>query len=149
MRIEKSIEINQPVEKVFEFVWNPENDPLWQTQVREAKITSDGPLGVGSTTSQTAHFLGRSIETTGEITEHVQNQKFAWKSTSGPVAGEGLFTFESVADGQTKFTMAVDLDIGGFFKVAEPLVARSSKRQVDANLANLKDLLEADADGGD
>lgn len=144
VRIEKSVVINLPIEKVFEFVVNPENDPLWQAQIQKAKVTSDGSLGVGSTVLQTAHFLGRPIETAAKVTEYEQNRKLAWKSTSGPIAGEGLNTFESVGEGQTKVTINADLDVGGFFKLAEPLVARSGRRQTEANLANLKDLLEAE-----
>lgn len=149
LRLEKSVVINQPIEKVFEFVGNPENDSLWQTQIQEAKITSDGPIGVGSTTSQTAHFLGRGIETTGEITKYERNRMFAWKSTSGPIPGEGQTTVEAEGEGQTKVTIMANLDIGGFFKLAEPLVARSGRRQIEANMANLKDILEAVADGVD
>ena len=148
-KFEKSVVINQSLEKTFEFVVNPENEPLWQTQVQEAKSTSDGPIGVGSTSAQTAHFLGRQIETTGEITEYEQNGHWAWKSTSGPIGGTGRTSFEAVGEGQTRVTTSADLDIGGFFKVAEPLVARSAKRLMESNLANLKDLLEAEADSGD
>jgi len=149
LRVENSVVINQPIEEVFAFVSNTENGPLWQTQVQEAKVTSDGPFGVGSTTAQTAHFLGRGIETEGEITEYEQNRKIAWKSTSGPIPGEGQNTFEAVGEGQTKFTLTAELDIGGFFKLAEPLVARSARRQMEANLDNLKDILEADADSSE
>jgi hypothetical protein len=33
--------------------------------------------------------------------------------------------------------------MGGFFKLAEPLVVRMLNRQFETNFANLKDLLEA------
>ncbi len=148
-KFEKSVVINQSLEKTFEFVVNAENEPLWQTQVQEAKFTSDGPIGVGSTSAQTAHFMGRRIETTGEITEYEQNVHWAWKSTSGPIPGSGRTAFEAVGEGQTKVTISADLELGGFFKVAEPLVARSGGRLMESNLANLKDLLEAEADSGD
>ena len=39
----------------------------------------------------------------------------------------------------------VDAQIGGFFRLAEPIIARMMKRQVEADYANLKDLLEARA----
>jgi uncharacterized membrane protein len=143
VRIEKSVVIDQPVEQVFEFVINAENDPLWQTQIQESKATSDGPFGVGTTTAQTAQFLGRRIETTAEITAYEQDRSYAWKSISGPVPGEGQSIFEAVGEGQTKFTIIGDVDVGGFFKLAEPLVARSARRMMETNLANLKDLLEA------
>jgi hypothetical protein len=32
---------------------------------------------------------------------------------------------------------------GGFFKLAEPLVQRAIKREMEANFATLKDILEA------
>lgn len=147
--IEQNVVINQPVEKVFDFVSNAANDSLWQTQIQDAKVTSDGPIGVGSKTAQTAHFLGRRIETTAEITEYEQNRTLAWKSTSGPISATGKDTFEAIGEGQTKFAIGADLDVSGFFKLAEPLVARSARRQVEANLANLKDILEASAGGGD
>lgn len=41
----------------------------------------------------------------------------------------------------------LEAEPGGFFKLAEPIVARMGKRQVDTNLANLKELLEAQAEG--
>jgi hypothetical protein len=33
--------------------------------------------------------------------------------------------------------------VGGFFKLAEPLVARVVRRQMETDMATLKDLLEA------
>jgi len=55
------------------------------------------------------------------------------------------FTFESVAGG-TKVTRVTEAELGGFFKLAEPLVARMLKRQFETNFANLKDILEAQAE---
>ncbi len=39
----------------------------------------------------------------------------------------------------------MEVELGGFFKLAEPIVVRISKRQVEADYNNLKDLLEAQA----
>ena len=38
---------------------------------------------------------------------------------------------------------------GGFFKLAEPIVIRMAKRQLETDFANLKDLLEAGAEADD
>ena len=38
-------------------------------------------------------------------------------------------------------------ELGGFFKMGEPLVVRTIKRQFEADVTNLKDLLEAEAEG--
>ena len=44
-----------------------------------------------------------------------------------------------------KVTLAVEADVGGFFKMAEPLVARAIKKQFETDVSTLKHLLEAQA----
>jgi hypothetical protein len=53
-------------------------------------------------------------------------------------------TFESVAGG-TRVDLILEGEPGGFFKLAEPVLVNLAKRQFDAALANLKDLMEAHA----
>ena len=50
--------------------------------------------------------------------------------------------FEAVDSG-TKVTVITQGEPGGFFKLAEPIVVRMAKRQIETDFANLKDLLEA------
>jgi hypothetical protein len=38
-----------------------------------------------------------------------------------------------------------ELDAHGLFKLAEPVFARMTSRELEANLGHLKDLLEADS----
>jgi uncharacterized protein YndB with AHSA1/START domain len=143
-KLEAGITINRPIEEVFAFTSNPENEPLWRPELLELEQTSDGPIGVGTTFREVMQFLGRRIESTGEITEYEPNKRNAVKSTSGPFPFEITGTFEPV-EGGTEVTFEVEAEIGGFFRFAEPLVARMGKRQMETQLANLKDLLEAQA----
>ena len=87
-------------------------------------------------------FLSRKIEMYGEYTEYIPNKKFACKSISGPFPAGGSLTFEEV-DGGTKVTQITEVEPRGFFKITEPLLIRMFKRQSEAELANLKDLLES------
>jgi hypothetical protein len=41
--------------------------------------------------------------------------------------------------------MVGEAEAGGFFKLAEPVVNRMMQRQLEGNIANLKDILEAQA----
>lgn len=141
---EKSVVINRHAAEVFEYVTDGELFSQWATEVVESKKTSDGPVGVGTTYTHVAQMLGRRIENHYKVTEYEANRKIAMKSTSGPVPAEFSMIVASV-DGGSKFTMSAEADVAGFFKLAEPLVARTMKRQQEANLANLKDLLEAQA----
>ena len=139
---ENSVEINKPIEEVFEYVTNIDNLPLWAGPVTEAKQTSEGQVGVGTTQTQVAQLLGRRIESSLEVTEYEPNKKFTTKSTSGPIPIEIHYTFEPVAEGTRLETVGI-LDAGGFFKLAEPLVARTLKRQTEGDFKTLKELLEA------
>lgn len=59
-RVETSGVVNRPLDEVFSFLANVENNPLWQSGMQEAKITSEGPIDVGTTYSQLAKLLGRT-----------------------------------------------------------------------------------------
>lgn len=143
VKVETSIVIKRPVEEVFEFMVNAENDLQWLAGTLESEQTSEGPVGVGTTSRSVSTFLGKRLESSDEITEYEPNKKVASKSTSGTIPIEGSYTFESV-EGGTKVVLRGQGDISGVFKLAEPLVARAAQRQFEGNFATLKDILEAD-----
>jgi len=101
-------------------------------------------VGVDTTLREVFSLLGRRIESTGEVTGYEPNNKFAFKATSGPMPAEVTMTIESV-EGGTRLTIVAEVEPVGFFRVAEPLVALTLRRQSETNLANLKGLLEAQA----
>ena len=136
--------INRPVEDVFEALTRIENQPQWSSATLEAAQTSSGPVGVGSTARLVAKFLGRRIETQLRITEFEPNRKLSGESTGGPFPLQSTFTLDT-DDGGTRVTCTFDLQPGGFFKLAEPLVVTMAKRQLQGDLNNLKDLMEAGA----
>ncbi len=138
--------INRPVEEVFAYTANPENDPQWQSGIEEARLTSDGPLGKGSTAREVIRFLGRRMDIEFLITEYEQDKKLSVKTTGGPVSFEQTATYEPV-DGGTRLNFTMEGDAKGFFKLADPLLARMVKRQVQGDLGNLKDLMEEHAEG--
>ena len=143
-KMETSIVINRSLEEVFAFTTNFENQPKWQSRLLEVKKTSEGPIGVGTKWRFVAKFLGQRIEFEQECTEYEPNRMYAGKSTSGPFPIEGRQTYEPV-EGGTRLNVIGEVQPGGFFKLAEPLVVSMLKRLTDADLANLKDLMEAGA----
>jgi hypothetical protein len=106
--------------------------------------TSNGPLGVGSTMVYVGRFLGRSYESPSVYTEFVANQRFASKTTSGPFHLEVENTVEA-ADGGTRLTSLYRGESRGFFKRAEPVVIRLTRKHFETAAENLKALLEAGA----
>ena len=60
VKVETSVLVNQPIEKVFEFVTTPENDAQWYIGVESRDHTPGEPAGVGAVgcVAQAADTLG-------------------------------------------------------------------------------------------
>jgi len=142
--------VKRPVEEVFAFVEKAENISMYNPAVREARKTSEGPIGIGSTAVMTGRFLGRDFDTSWETVDYKLNERFEAKTVSGPFHLEILSTFEATTDGGTRITQHCKGDTRGFFKLAEPVVFRITRKQFEASAEALKELLEAggDASGG-
>ena len=139
---ELSTFINRPVQEVFDFVTNPANYAKWSSGIRSAEWTSDGPPGVGSTVKGVASMLGRKIEFVTEITGWDPPNLWSVKSVGGPLPFEATSKFEAQGDG-TLMTETTQMEIGGFFKLAEGLVGKQLQKQFEAERAAIKLLLES------
>src|SRR5512143_291695 len=106
-KIELSIVINRPVEEVFAFLSDFENNPKWQSTSVEARKISEGPVGAGTTYQAVTTILGRRINSEQEITQYEPNRLVARKSTAGPFPFEVEVKFER-AEGGTRVTAAID-----------------------------------------
>jgi uncharacterized protein YndB with AHSA1/START domain len=143
MRVEESVEINRPVEEVFSYVANPENLPEWSGLVLEVHKETQGQPEEGDRFTTVAKFLGRRFETPFERRAYEPNRRYTDRAAGGPIPDQDwTYTFEEVSGG-TRITRAAEGEPGGFFRLAGPLLERAGRRQVRADLGNLKDLLEA------
>jgi hypothetical protein len=142
-KLEASIEINCPVEKVIAFVDDNNNDPMWQTSVLESEQKSEGPPAVGTIYHVKEKFLGRVIEQDWEVTKRAEDGSY-WEASSitGPFPMSTSMKFESCDKG-ARVHRTLSIDVGRFFKVASPVVGHIAKRELNMDFANLKELLEA------
>ena len=137
-----SIVINQPIEKVFEYVSDIARSKEWQEDLIEAKKTSEGPTGVGTTFTYVRQLLGRKVEAPGQITEYVPNRRWTIESKSGPLQFKGTYALEPGEMGTT-MTFSYEGEAGGFFKLAEGVLASTVKKQTQGDFGRLKELLES------
>jgi uncharacterized membrane protein len=129
IRIQANVTINRPIDEVFRFMTNHQNALRWQSGLLEARVTND-VVGVGKTWVDVVQFLGRRLEIASELTEFEPLRTVGFKSTSGPIPLEGRYAFEPGGAG-TKVTFTLQGEAGGFFKLAEPIVARSTQRDIE------------------
>jgi uncharacterized protein YndB with AHSA1/START domain len=142
MTVEGEIVINRPVEVVFAAITDIPNLPRWQTGLVESRQTTPGPVGVGTRYVGVRTVMGQRLENTFEVTEYVPNQRFAGRTLTGPVSGEFQQTLTPVAGG-TQLHAVLQVEPRGFFRVAEPLLASTIKKEFQGDLARLKALLES------
>jgi hypothetical protein len=99
---------------------------------------------VGSVVRGRFTFLGRPFEGNLEIIAREPHRSYATRMTEGPFPLEARYTLEPAESG-TRLTLVIEGEPGGFFKLAEPLVISLAKRSYEADLNNMKEMLEAQA----
>jgi uncharacterized membrane protein len=141
----KSTMINRPIEQVFAYVSDFQNNPQWQNALLETRRLTEGPLGVGTEFTGVRKFMGRKMESVLQFTTYEPNKEIVYKSVSGQPF-EGSFLFEATGEG-TKLTSVLKLQTGGLLGLAEPLIAANVERESEANYSDLKALLENQVSG--
>jgi hypothetical protein len=140
IKVEKSIVINKPVEKVFDFVTAEGNYTKWQAGVQEV-IEGGARNTVGSQFTEVRKFMGQEMRTTLELTDFKPNAVWAARVVKGPVPYNVNMTFEGTEAG-TKITTCVDGEPKGFFKLAENMVAGQLEKSLTEDQQKLKEILE-------
>ena len=86
--------------------------------------------------------LGRTSEAEIQLTSYDPPNRASVKAINGPVPFENTYKFET-QNGGTLLTFTGQAEIGGFFKIAEGLAGKQIEKQLEADAAALKKLLEA------
>ena len=105
--LETSIKINKPVEKVFEFITNLDNQKKLSSYITGVQVSE--PLKVGTKYKIQTTSMGHVIETLNEVVSFEPNKKFGVKTFAAPPASDVTNTYILEKDGEgTKLTMQMD-----------------------------------------
>jgi carbon monoxide dehydrogenase subunit G len=141
MRIDYSLTIDRTAEDVFAYLTDLERLPEWQSTAVEVRKQTEGPVGAGSRYTDVRRFLGRTIESTLEVTTYEPPSRFDVRATGGPVPFEVHHTL-TPENGRTRLEWVAEGEPGGFFRMAEAIVRRAAEREFTAHLDTLKRVLE-------
>jgi coenzyme Q-binding protein COQ10 len=139
-KVERSLKINAPVEKVFSYVTDPRNELEYVPSITDIRdITGQG---VGQRFGWTYKMMGIPLKGEDEVTEYVPNQRYVQKSTGG-IVSTWTWTFQPEAGG-TRLSLVVEytIPVPVLGKVGERLALRQTEREADLAVATLKDRLE-------
>jgi uncharacterized protein YndB with AHSA1/START domain len=141
IHLEMSTMIYRPIKQVFDFVSTPENDFQWQYGTLATASLSQGISKKGTSFRSVGHLMGHRVQGTFEVIEYEPNREYGFKSLSGPLHSETLYTFE-MENGGTRVTMSTRAHMVKFFQINERLLGKNIRKQLKENLTLLKDLLE-------
>jgi uncharacterized membrane protein len=139
IRVQKTININAPIDEVYRFWHNFENFPLFMDHVKEVVVEN------GLSTWKVAGPAGSSIEFQSHITRDVPNESIAWETIpDSQIHHTGVVRFEANWDGGTRVTVQmIYMPPAGIVghKVAE-LFGVDPRQAMQDDLMRLKALLE-------
>jgi uncharacterized protein YndB with AHSA1/START domain len=136
-----SVTIERPIAEVFAFVTDTANDPAWHTDILEARKTSEGPIGSGTTWHLRFKPAMGVSEGDAEVVTFEANRTEVMRSMVGPMQPTLTYLFEPT-DGGTRFTRRVQIKVSGMMRVMEPMMRLMAPKGNAGFLANLKQVLE-------
>lgn len=146
MKIQRSIEIAAPPEKIWPFLVEPERIVKWFTLLEKFEYTGDKHSGAGATFYYEERSFGKLNKLNYVVTEWVENEKFAFNMTSGNAKKDDqVWSIEATPSG-SRFTAFEDLEMpmGIIGKIIGALLGGVMiGGNIDKILANLKKLAEA------
>ena len=137
------IVIARPAEVVAAYAADPANAPAWYDNIASATWQTGPPLRTGSRIAFTAHFLGRHLAYSYEVTDYTPAERLVMRTAQGPFPMETTYTWQAIDDRSTRMTLRNLGEPAGFAKLTAPLMAIAIGRANRKDLANLRALLEA------
>ena len=134
--------IQQPINRVFDFISKPENDFQWQYETLSSSQTSEGVITVGSSFRSTGHLMGNRIQSTFEVTEYEPNKRYGFKSLSGPLQSVTSYSLD-ISKRYTQVKISTQANVVNKMEFNENILEKKMKRQIKENLAMLKNILES------
>jgi len=145
MRIERSIEINAPPEKIWPFLIEPEKIMQWFTLLKKFEYTGEQRSGVGTPFYYEEKNGPMLMKLSYEVTEWVENERVAFRMTSGPAKRDDqVWAIEATPSG-SKFTCTEDYEMpwGVLGRMIVALIGGMIGKRIGEILDNLKRVVEA------
>jgi uncharacterized protein YndB with AHSA1/START domain len=143
-RFEATVVIDRPIEDVFAFLADGENDPKFSPRVLEIAKTTDGPPGVGTVYASTVKDAGMKTKREFRLTEFESPTRIRWAEISKNLVTAPEGGYDLAAEGSaTRLTVHNVLEGHGFGKLIAPLALRSARNGADDFGRAIKAAVEA------
>ena len=134
MHVEKSIEVEAPLNKVYNQWTQFEDFPKFMQGIEQVQQLDDKRL------HWVAEIGGKKKEWDAEIFEQVPDQKIAWRSTSG-APNAGIVSFRPVAANRTQVTVRMEYEPEGAIENLGAALGAVGTR-IDGDLKRFRDFIQ-------
>ena len=123
-RLREELEVERPIEDVFDLVGDFANTKDWDPGVEESEKITDGPIGVGTRYRVVAVFGGRRLPIEYRVTGWDPPRRVTLEGLGSTFRGIDAIGFEPTSSGGTRITYEADLRLRGPLRLVEPLMRR-------------------------
>jgi uncharacterized membrane protein len=145
-RAEKSIRVNAPAQKVYQYWRNFENFPRFMDHVEEVRVVGGN--------DRMSHWkikgpLGKSVEFDSELTKDEPGKEIGWNSRGGEMETSGVVTFTDVGDATEVHVVMQWYDTpGGAVGEAVSRMFQDPEKMLEEDLMRFKDIAEGRVGSG-
>ena len=140
LKFSADVKVNRPVEKVFAWLTNPDNQGKFDKSSLKMEALTPGPWRAGTQLRELRNLGGRKTKVLSEIAELEPNRLFVVRSKTGP-GWLGTWRFEPEG-AATRLRWTGELTMKGFARLFEPLIGRQMNSQISSQFAGLPQLME-------
>jgi carbon monoxide dehydrogenase subunit G len=144
MRVERSVQLDAPPERVYELVMDPSRLGEWVTIHHHLEGPAPHRLERGSKLTQWLRIAGSRFKVRWTVVENEPQTRVVWEGR-GPVATHARVEYRFTPNGDgTRFFYVNEYDLPGgpLGRLAGRTVARVTAKELDATLQRLKSLVE-------
>jgi uncharacterized protein YndB with AHSA1/START domain len=145
IRVDREIDVARPAAEVFERLTRIEDLPRWQPAIAEAALTSQGPIGVGSTMKIVAVAGGQRTEATGTVTEFQRPELIGLTAGAGPADVTARVVVTPLSETSCRVALGTTIKLGGMLRFVEGMARSRIEAEAPAAAAAVKEWLEAEA----
>ena len=146
MKVERDIRIKAEPDAVWEVLMDPQRLEDWVSIHQKLKNAPSGLLHENDELTQCLRLMHKNFDVKWKVKQADEPRKAVWEGR-GPVRSKAsvVYELEPDGDGGTRFHYMNEFKapmgpLGGFF--ADHAFQRTSEREADKTLSNLKGLLE-------
>ena len=133
-------EYEAPPETVFDLLADHTKHPLWDPNMIEASLFTEGPIVKGSKGITIGEFLGRRVESEIYYDAYDRPKYVSGGTTSGNVNGKNTCEFIPTEKG-TKINWRLDVEFKGLMRLFEPFMKSNLIKQREESLNALNDYI--------